>query len=197
MSYSIDSLTDSCYEGTTCLINKLNIRNEKQLDVMESHITLAKISMLQQNPISGNFNFEHYKAIHKFIFEDLYDWAGVPRTVNISKRDTFFVAATDIEEIATACFAHLKASNYFQNLSKKDFIDNITDFYCVTNNLHPFREGNGRTQRVFISQLALNAGYEIDFSKADTDEIMIATIHSANGVDAYLKDVFRKITKQI
>ncbi len=185
MSYSIDSQTDGCYEGTTCLINKLNIKNEKQLDAMESHITLAKISMLQQTPIAGNFEFEHYKAIHKFIFEDLYDWAGIPRTVDISKKGTSFVAATDIEKIATACFDRLKDSNYFRNLNKEDFIDNITDFYCVTNNLHPFREGNGRTQRVFISQLALGAEYEIDFSKADADELMIATIHSANGVDTY------------
>ena len=64
MSYSIDVLTDNCYKGTSCLINKLNIKDAKQLDIIESHITLAKISMLQQNPIDGNFDFEHYKAIH-------------------------------------------------------------------------------------------------------------------------------------
>ena len=99
MSYSIYSLTDNCYEGTSCLINKLDIRDQKQLDIMESHITLAKISVLHQNPINGNFDFEHYKAIHKFIFEDLYDWAGTPRTVDISKKGTSFVKAENIEEI--------------------------------------------------------------------------------------------------
>ncbi len=61
----------------------------------------------------------------------------------------------------------------------------------------PFREGNERTQRVFLSQLALNAGYEIDFSTIDTDELMVATIHSANGIDTYLKNAFKKITKPI
>ena len=71
MSYSIDALTNGCYEGTTCLINKLGIRDEKQLDVIESHITIAKISQLLQNPIQGNFDFEHYKAIHRFLFSDL------------------------------------------------------------------------------------------------------------------------------
>jgi len=69
----------------------------------------------------------------------------------------------------------------------------MTDFYCVTNNLHPFREGNGRTQRVFLSQLALNAGYEMDFSKIDTDTLMLATIHAANGVDTHLKEALRMI----
>lgn len=197
MSYSIDSLTNNCYEGTTCLINKFGIRDEKQLAVIESHITIAKISILQQNPIEGNFDFEHYKAIHKFIFEDLYEWAGIPRTVDISKKGTFFVVAKNIDEIATACFERLKNQNYFKNLNMNDFVEEITDFYCVTNNLHPFREGNGRTQRVFLSQLALNAGYEMDFATMDTDELMVATIQAANGVDTYLKNVLRKIIKPI
>ena len=197
MSYSIDAITDNCYKGTTCLINKLDIRDEKQLDIVESQITVAKISILQHNPIEGNFDFEHYKAIHKFIFEDLYDWAGIPRTVDISKKGTFFVAAKNIDEIATACFERLKNQNYFKNLELDDFVEKITDFYCVTNNLHPFREGNGRTQRVFLSQLALNAGYEMDFANMDTDELMVATIQAANGVDTYLKNVLREIIKPV
>ena len=197
MSYSIDSLTNNCYKGTTCLINKFDIRDEKQLDIVESQITVAKISILQQTPIDGNFDFEHYKAIHKFIFEDLYDWAGTPREVDISKKGTSFVKAKNIEEIATACFERLKNQDYFKNLDIEDFVEEITDLYCVTNNLHPFREGNGRTQRVFLSQLAFNAGYEMDFSNTDTDRLMIATIHSANGVYIYLKDVLREIIKPI
>lgn len=197
MSYSIDSITDNCYEGTTCLINKLNIRDENQLNVIEADITLAKISLLQQNPINGNFDFEHYKAIHKFIFEDLYDWAGIPRTVNIFKKGTSFVKAENIEEIAKACFERLKKLNYFRGTNLDAFINNITDFYCVTNNLHPFREGNGRTQRVFLSQLALYAGYEIDFSSIDTDVLILATINAANGVDIYLKEVLRDIISPI
>lgn len=87
MSYSITSIANDCYEGTSCLINKLNIRDEKKLDLVESQITVAKISILQQTPINGNFDFEHYKAIHKFIFEDLYNWAGTTRTVDISKKE--------------------------------------------------------------------------------------------------------------
>ena len=76
MSYSIDALTDNCYEGTTCLINKLNITDEETLKNVEAAITFAKISELEQTPIDGNFDFEHYKSIHKYIFEELYDWAG-------------------------------------------------------------------------------------------------------------------------
>ena len=76
------------------------------------------------------------------------------------------------------------------------FIENIVDFYCVSNMLHPFREGNGRTQRVFISQLIRKNGFDIDFSLIDNDELIIATIHAANGVTDYLKDIFRRIIKK-
>lgn len=197
MSYIIDAVTDGCYEGTSCLINKLDIRDEKKLDMVEAHITLAKISILQQNPIAGDFDFEHYKAIHKFLFEDLYDWAGIPRMVDISKKGTSFVKADDIVMIADACFKRLKSQNYFKNLDIDSFAEKITDFYCVTNNLHPFREGNGRTQRVFLSQLANNAGYEMNFADIDTDTLMIATIYASNGVDTYLKEALRTIITPI
>ena len=197
MSYHLDSITDNCYKGTTCLINKLNIQDEKQLDSVEAHISLAKILMLQKNPLQGNFDFEHYKAIHKFIFEDLYDWAGIIRTVNISKKGTQFAKADNINSLANACFMRLKNQNYFKNLNKEDFVLNISDFYCVTNYLHPFREGNGRTQRVFLSQLSYNAGYEMNFADIDTDELMIATIHAANGVNTHLRAVLYDIITPI
>ena len=112
-----DGWSKVIYEGTTCLVNKFDIRDENKLSEIEAKITFAKTAMLDDAPIEGNFDFEHYKAIHKFIFEDLYDWAGIPRTVDISKKGTFFVAAKNIDEIATACFERLKNQNYFKNPS--------------------------------------------------------------------------------
>ena len=197
MSYSIDSITDNCYAGTSCLINKFDIRDNKQLDIVESYITFAKISFLEQNPIDGNFDFEHYKSIHKYIFEDIYEWAGSIRTVDISKKGTNFVRAENIPEIAKACFDRLKSQNYLIGLEHDEFVDKLSDFYCVTNALHPFREGSGRTQRVFLNQLAYNAGYAIDFAQVDADRLMLATIHASNGVDEYLKDVLRVIVTPV
>jgi cell filamentation protein len=196
MSYSIDALTDNCYEGTTCLINKLNITDEETLKNIEAAITFAKISELEQTPIDGNFDFEHYKSIHKYIFEDLYDWAGEIRKVDISKKGTSFTLAKDIDSLAERCFARLQKENYFKTNNFDLFVENIVDFYCVTNMLHPFREGNGRTQRVFISQLIRKNGFDTDFSAIDNDDLIIATIHSANGVTDYLKDIFRQIIKR-
>ncbi len=190
MSYSIDSSTSNCYEGTTCLINKLGITDENKLKEFEGAVTFAKASELELNPISDTFDVEHYKLIHKYLFEDIYDWAGEYRTVNISKKGTKFASADQISDLMNACFMRLKDNDYFQNKSFDEFIDNIVDFYCVTNMIHPFREGNGRTQRLFISQLIRFNNYDIDFSSIDKDELMIATIHAANGVADYLKDIF-------
>lgn len=190
MSYRIDSSTSNCYEGTTCLINKLGITDENKLKEFEGAVTFAKASELELNPISDTFDVEHYKLIHKYLFEDIYDWAGEYRTVNISKKGTKFASADQISDLMNACFMRLKDNDYFQNKSFDEFIDNIVDFYCVTNMIHPFREGNGRTQRLFISQLIRFNNYDIDFSSIDKDELMIATIHAANGIVDYLKDIF-------
>ena len=89
MGYSIDPISADCYEGTTCLINKFGIKDEKKLSQMETLITTAKCQELEIRPIVGDFGFDHYKAIHKYIFEDLYDWAGKVRTASISKKALF------------------------------------------------------------------------------------------------------------
>lgn len=196
MGYSIDSITADCYEGTTCLINKFDIKDDKLLSLIEGKITFAKGSELERNPIKGTFDFEHYKAIHKYLFDNIYEWAGKIRTVDISKKGTSFATANEIEKLANACFARLKAENYFKGQAFDEYINNIVDFYCVTNMLHPFREGNGRTQRIFISQLIRYAGYNIDFSGINTDDLMSATINAANGIDDFLKEIFKNAIQQ-
>ena len=193
MAYSIDAIPDNCYEGSSCLINKLNIRDEEKLNFVESQITIHKTAELANAQDFGYFNFPHYKAIHKYLFNELYEWAGEIRTVNMSKKGTSFVDVSEIESVASACFKRLQDKNYFKNQDFDDFIEDIVDFYCTTNMLHPFREGNGRTQRIFISQLIQFNGFSIDFDKIDTDELMMATIQAANGIDDNLKILFKNV----
>ena len=102
MAYSITSITDDCYPGTTCLINKLDIRDETMLAKAEASIVLAKASFLDQHPINGGYDFEHSKEIHYYLFYDLYDWAGEIRKVNVSKKGTSFVPAAEIAVCAAA-----------------------------------------------------------------------------------------------
>jgi len=195
MSYSIDSIRNDCYEGTTCLINKFGIRDEQQLAAVEADITMLKAAALEQKPVDGSFDFEHYRAIHRYLFEDLYDWAGEIRKIDMSKKGTNFVRADEINDIAQRCFERLKKENFFIGLTHDEFVDSIVDFYCSTNMLHAFREGNGRAQRIFISQLVRHAGYELNFSEIDADELMIATIQAANGVEDLLREIFRTAIK--
>ena len=192
MSYSIEALADSCYPGSTCLINKLGIRNEEQLAFVESRIVLGKTEELWKNPIRGHFDFNHYKAIHRYLFEDIYAWAGEIRTVDMSKKGTRFIPASQINDMAKRVFDRLNRMNNLVGQAQDDFVVNVTDFYCSTNMLHPFREGNGRTQRAFLQQLIRNAGYDLRFSEIDPDELMIATIQAANGINDSLLNLFRE-----
>lgn len=131
--------------------------------------------------------------IHKYLFEDIYEWAGNFRTINMSKNGTPFSEYKYIDELMDSAFCHLREKSYFKRDTFDEFIEDIVDFYCTTNIIHPFREGNGRVQRLFIAQLVRYNYYDIDFARVDKDELLIATIQSANGVTDYLKDVFRKI----
>ena len=109
MAYSLNPSSADCYEGTTCLVNKLDIRDEKRLSEIESQITFAKAALLEQNDV-----------------------------------------------------------NY----------------------IHPFREGNGRAQRIYFAQLIRHYGYDINFSDVDADELMIATIQASQGVLDFLIEFF-------
>ena len=157
------------------------------------HDAAAKAAQWEESPLCSTFDFEHYKAIHRHLFCDLYEWAGVPRSINISKKGTQFCPADEIPRVSSAIFRRLAEQNFFQSLSFDDFVDAFVDFYIRTNELHPFREGNGRTQRVFLAQLAQHAGYQLDFSCIDPDELMVATIWSAQGVDTMLRQLFREM----
>lgn len=195
MGYSIDPMADNCYPGTAILINKFDIRDEAKLNEVETVLVSARSAEWITAPAANTFDFAHYKAIHRFLFSDLYDWAGQIRAVNISKKGTVFCPAENIERQASLTFRRPKEQNYLRGLPRNEFIEELTDFYCSTNYLHPFREGNGRTQRVFLTQLVRNAGYDLNWSEVDGELLMIATIQSAQGVTDLLRQVLGKSIK--
>ena len=193
MGYSLDPISDDCYEGTFCLKNKLGIKDEEKLREFEAAVTFAKISELEKDDRDFPVTPEGYKAIHRYIFEDIYDWAGEYRTVDISKKGTSFAKCENIERLMTNCFLRLENNGYFKGFYRPRFVENTADLYQTLNMIHPFREGNGRAERVFISQFIRRNGYYADFSKVDEDELMIATIKAAAGIRDFLVDVFSRI----
>lgn len=195
MGYSIEASGDSCYPNTACLINKFDIKDDKKLAEVEAEITFAKAAVLESEVAKPPFDFKFYKSIHRFLFEDLYDWAGELRKVEISKKGTLFCSVNELENLCKACFNRLENANYFKGISKEKFVEELVDFYVTTNYLHPFREGNGRTQRIFISKLIKYNGYDFNFSNINPDLLIIATIKAANGVTDDLYNIFNKEIK--
>ena len=197
MAYSIDSTTDRCYDGTTCLINKLDIRDEQRLSEAEAAIVLGKLAMLKKCPVQGAFDFEHYKRMHAFLFCDLYDWAGQIRDINLSKKGTAFVSADEIASCAESCFDRLQSFNA-ENLSHRELAEEVADFYHTINMLHPFREGNGRVQRAFFEYWAeVRLGCRLNLTAIDADEFMIATIYAAQGIMDHLVNCFASMLQPL
>ncbi len=193
MGYSLDPLSDDCYEGTSVLVNKFDIRDGKQLDILEQGITSALIAKAFIEIPFESVDFEFYKNLHKYVFDDVYEWAGSIRQVDMSKKGTSFCDCDKIQEHGDRIFALLIDNNYLANFSGEHFIEEFTTLYCSLNYLHPFREGNGRIQRLFLSMMLKSIGKVIDFTKVDKDVFMVATIKSATGDTFLLKDIFREI----
>lgn len=158
----------------------------KELSTKEQLLTTDKIIQIKKKPIEGNFDYAHLKAINKIMFEDIYAWAGQDR-YDIGHRgvfrkgDTEFTHGSKLPEVAKTLFDALKSENYFQNLSRKEFIQSAASFLNGLNILHPFREGNGRTQRLFMELLSQNAGYPIDLSTVSKTTTIQACILGAKG----------------
>lgn len=182
MGYSLGATDKDCYPDTTVLINKLGITDEAVLKDNESFITSTIAAELICQPLKREFDFDDYKAIHYELFSELYEWAGMVRTINLSKTTTVFAAPEQIEKLGTMIFDRLKKMNYFNGLSKSEYVMEIADLYSTLNMLHPFREGNGRAQRIFFMQLIQNNGYNIDYSELNSNFLMISSIQAASGV---------------
>ena len=192
MAYSVTSSNDGCYPGTTVLVNKLGLKNQEALDAAESVAAALHFVEIESEPSVAPFTFDYYCSLHKRLFGDLYDWAGELRTIDLSKNGTTFYPASSLRELANAKFKRLETMNEFSGLKRAQLVDEITDFYHELNMLHPFREGNGRTQRLFFTLLLRRLGYSISFAECDTDELMMATIYAAQGIMTYLHDFFEK-----
>lgn len=163
-----------CYSNTDVLINKLNIMNAKQLFEAEKELTSIRLRELQESPIEGIFDFSHLKAIHKYIFQDLYTWAGKERTVEIGKGNLFCTVAC-IQDYAKSVFNKYYSQCYETKDNFNDFVKCFAENYGDLNALHPFREGNGRTQREFARLVSLECGYNFDLSCTTHKQMLAAS----------------------
>ena len=184
-----------CYPGSNVLKNKMGIRDMEQLHEMERKLTMLRILELLDKPVRGTFDLKHLQAVHAYIFQDVYDWAGELRKVDIAKGN-MFCNAMFLSGQAEEIFGRLKAENYLYGLEEDGFAIRLAYYFSEINALHPFREGNGRSQREFIRCLALHNGYVINFVNADKDEMLEASRESFLCEYGAMERLFRKCLKK-
>lgn len=181
-----------CYENSGTLKNKLDIRDYKQLEKYEAKITAAKSLGLRIKGITGDFDKKHYISIHKYLFEDIYPFAGEFREENIGKGEFRFASFEYIEPELDRLLNELKQENFLAGLSKQELAKRLAYYLSELNVLHPFREGNGRSQRLFIESLAKINGIYLDLTEVTKEDMIIASHESIKGNYHKLKEIFIK-----
>ncbi|UTX34980.1 Fic family protein [Micrococcus luteus] len=175
---------------------------------MEEAVTAVRIGELRVRPIAGRFDYDHMKEIHRYVFQDVYEWAGQERVAPVDQFMTksghrYYPAGPLLTEAAEEQYDRLARKDYLRGLSAAQFIDELAEAWGELNVVHSFREGNTRTQFVFFSQLAEQAGYEINTSAFAPglplrDEFVHARFYSQDtGRNDKLSAVLNKAIKPI
>lgn len=174
-----DAVADPyCYEGTAVLRNIAGLRDQAALDEFEKRMTAQR----SEEPFpAGHLSVSHYHAIHRHLFRDVYTWAGKFRTVRMSKDGSAFCYPEHISREMKRLFTNLKTRNYLHGLSQSDFANAGAELLATLNAIHPFREGNGRTQTSFMALLADRAGHPLNFDRLSPDQFLAAMIRSFKG----------------
>jgi cell filamentation protein len=161
--------------------NRLGLTDRAALAAVEVELTSARMNQLKRRRLPGRYDLEHLRAFHWTIFQDVYPWAGQLRTVLIVKAGASFCLPHQITSTAEEVFGRLAAADHLRGHDREAFLDGLTVLLAEVNALHPFREGNGRTQRAFLSQLARDAGFRLGWETVDRDANIAAARAAADG----------------
>jgi cell filamentation protein len=160
-------MTDTVYcypPDFKVLKNKLNLKDARELASFETEFVMQRIS---EGAPAGNFDLAHLKAIHRHLFQDVYEWAGELRTVEISKDGHQFQFRRFIETGMADVHRRLARLDSLIGLDAGEFARQAGPIMGDVNYVHPFREGNGRTQLLYLEQLADQAGHPLDLTRID------------------------------
>lgn len=181
------------------LANKLGITDAKELESVEYDLTAKKTQEILKSDTPKVFDFQLLLDLHEALFSEIYDFAGKVRTVNISKPDNPvpFCYTDFIPNEAERIFWELARDKYLVGLGHDKFVNKLTYYASELNALHPFREGNGRTTRLFLDLLCNNAGYFVDYDLASRRAILYADTEAFAGNLEPLHDLYRQIVIKI
>jgi cell filamentation protein len=185
------------YPGTSCLRNRLGIRDTVELERAEAARTSVTVALIARNSLPGNYDLAHFRAFHRRIFGDIYDWAGELRSVAIAKGDSLFALPQHLESYLNSLFGELAGEAFLRGLNPEQFLDRLTHHHAELNAAHPFREGNGRTQRAFLGQLAREAGHTLAWRRLDRERNIEAARASHRGDNGPLRDLLAELLEPL
>jgi cell filamentation protein len=164
-----------CHPGTSVLKNRLGLRDQSELDAFEAFITAQR----GEEPLPrGRLGRAHYRAIHRHLFQDVFDWAGRLRTVRVAKGGSMFCYPEHIDGEMRKLFGRLRAERFLRGLSADEFARRSAHALSELNAIHPFREGNGRTQLTYLTLLAAHAGHPLALERMDPSAMLAAMVES-------------------
>ncbi|MDR2188485.1 MAG: Fic family protein [Azonexus sp.] len=176
------------------LRNRLEITDANELCQAETDLAEIRFRRIDTEGPTGPFTFDRLKETHRYLFQDIYDWAGETRKIDISKDGHSFETRPMIEARGREITKTLYQANELKGLSREDFAGKAADVFGQINQIHPFREGNGRAQRAFIEALALDAGHQLDFSVVSRERMIQASIESSAGRPEMMRRLFDEIS---
>jgi cell filamentation protein len=176
------------YPGTKLLRNKLGIRDADELNRAERLLVRQRASEKIQ---LGNFDLPHLQAIHRHLFQDVYDWAGELRTVEINKGGDQFMFRQYIVNGMADVHRRIVVADYFRGTTATAFAAEAGRIIGDVNHVHPFREGNGRTQLLYLQQLSGIAGHSLVLRHIDAKAWLAASKRANNADYALMGQVIR------
>lgn len=152
------------------LRNKLDITDQTALSVTERAHTVRQAQRIATSrlPIDRTFDASHLQAIHSALFSALYDWAGQFRTVDIRRGVNEFAQVADIPALLDQMHRQVIETDWGVRYPDV-FAANIADTFVIVNFAHPFRDGNGRTTRIFLNHVAELSPFRLDFTRVSAD----------------------------
>lgn len=168
------------YPGTTVLRNKFDIRDPEKLSLAEDRQAGFRYAALLEDLPKAPFTFDTLKQIHWTLFQDVYQWAGEPRTIAIFK-ETGFTRPDRIEAEGKAVFDRLAQANFLTGLDRPHFATAAAELLRSVNDLHAFREGNGRSQRLLLAAIGDNAGFPMSFDVVTRERMVATSVEASRG----------------
>lgn len=191
-----DTDTDSYLDPATGVLrNSLGINDADELANAEADLTAVAIATLTEDPVLGNFDLAHLQTIHKRLFSAIYPWAGELRRSEMSKGTTRFASVDSLSQAANQVFNNLHDEKLLSGLTDDNYIGRLAHYYSEVNILHPFREGNGRTQRAFFTLLVAQSGRHIAWELMDPAQNLAASIEAYKGNESGLVRLLGTLVK--